>query len=472
MQGGEIMGRAKKAGNTDNHRREISRRALLTGAAAGAAAVGLGGLFPLPQIVRAAPRRLLTILHWSHFVPAFDPWFDKSYTQEWGKAHDVDVAVDHIPFSQISARAAAEVAARRGHDLYQHVSPPSVFEQATEDLSDIAEPLVKQYGMIELSRRSCYNPKTKKFFGLCLSWTPDPAHYRKDAFDEVGFVPDSWDNLLRAGRKLKAKGLPLGEGISNDIDSNMGVRDCLWSFGSSIQNEAGEVVINNPKTIEALKYFRALFKETMEPEVLAWDASSNNRAMEGGKISWTLNAISIARSIEKNNPDFIKKVHIWKPPRGPENLGGKRLGSEHVIFVYTIWRFTPPEQKKLAKQFLVDYAHNWKRAFFGSELYEFPSLTGTVPESELKDAVVHDPNAAKFGQPDYYKLLLTAPDWSTNIGFPGFANPAEGEIFDTFLLPQMVALVATDKMSPEDAAKWGEQQMKPIFAKWKARGLM
>ncbi len=45
-------------------------------------------------------------------------------------------------------------------------------------------------------------------------------------------------------------------------------------------------------------------------------------------------------------------------------------------------------------------------------------------------------------------------------------------MFDTYLLPQMFALAATDRMSPEAAAKWAEQQIKPIFAKWKARGLM
>ncbi len=454
----------------DNRWRRVSRRDFLKIAAAGAAAASLSP-FASTRVLLAQQRRL-TILHWQHFVPGFDKWFDGEYIKEWGKAHDVEVVVDHIPFGQIPARAAAEVAARSGHDLYQHISPPSVFEPETEDLGDTVEPLVQKYGMIELSRRSSYNPKTKKWIGLSLSWTPDPAHYRKDAFDEVGFVPDSWDNLLKAGRKLKAMGLPIGEGLSNDIDSNMGMRDILWSFGSSIQNQSSEVVINNKNTIEALKYTRALFKETMEPEVLAWDASSNNRAMEGGKISWTLNAISIARSLEKNNPAFSPKVQLWKPPRGPQNLGGKRLGSEHVMFVYTIWKFTPPDRKKLAKQFLVDYANTWKRAFIGSEFYEFPSLTGTVPPNEIKDLILRDALAAKEGKPKKYEILTTAHEWSTNIGFPGYANPAEGEIFDTFILPQMFALVATDKMSAEEGAKWGENQIKPIFAKWKGRGLM
>src|SRR5438034_151078 len=317
---------------------------------------------------------------------------------------------------------------------------------------------------------SHFVPGLKKWFAFSLSFTPDPAHYRKDAWDEVGFVPDSWDNLLRGGRMLKARGLPIGIAISGCIDSNMALRDCLWSYGSSIQNQSAEVVINNKNTVEAIKYIRALFKEAMDPEVLAWDDSSNNRAMQGGKISWTLNAISIARTLEKTDPEFYPKVQLWKPPRGPNNLGGKRLGSEHVFFSYGIWQFTSPEQKKLAKQFLVDYGNNWARAFVGSEFYEFPSFPGTV--SNLQDQVLHDTVAARLGQPNMYRELTTALSWSTNVGFPGFANAAEGEVFDTYIIPQMFALAATDKMTPEEAAKWAGEQVESIFAKWRGRGLV
>ncbi len=466
MKGGRIA--SSKWMRVSDHRwRLISRRELLMGAAAGAAA-GFS-LFPLPQIARAQARRL-TFLHWAHFVPGFDKWFDGEYTKEWGKANGVEVVVDHIPSGQVSTRAAAEVAARKGHDLYQFITPAPNFEPALEDMGDLAEPLVKKHGIVELSRRSTYNPKTKKWFALSLSFTPDPAHYRKDAWDQVGFVPDSWDNILRAGRKLKAMGLPIGIAISGCIDSNMVLRDCLWSFGSSIQNEHSEVVINNKNTVEAIKYMAAVYKETMDPEVLAWDDSSNNRAMEGGKISWTLNAISIARSLEKNNPAFSPRVQLWKPPRGPQPTGGKRLGAEHVFLSYGIWRFTPPAQKRLAKQFLLDYANVWQKAFVASEFYEFPSFPGTIPN--LVEQVLHDPVAAKLGQPNKYKELTTTLQWSTNVGFPGYANGAEGEVFDTYVLPQMFALAATGKMSPEDAAKWADQQIKPIFAKWKERGLV
>ena len=457
---------------SDNRWRRLSRREFLRLAAAAGAGVAAAGLTPLlrPPRMAVAQARRLTFLHWSHFVPGFDKWFDGEYTKEWGKAHDVEVTVDHVPSAQVPARAAAEVAARQGHDLFQFITPAPNFEPALEDMGDLVEPMIKQHGIVDLARKSTYNPKTKKWFAFSLSFTPDPAHYRKDAWDEVGFVPDSWDNLLRGGRMLKARGLPIGIAISGCIDSNMALRDCLWSYGSSIQNQSAEVVINNKNTVEAIKYIRALFKEAMDPEVLAWDDSSNNRAMQGGKISWTLNAISIARTLEKTDPEFYPKVQLWKPPRGPNNLGGKRLGSEHVFFSYGIWQFTSPEQKKLAKQFLVDYGNNWARAFVGSEFYEFPSFPGTV--SNLQDQVLHDTVAARLGQPNMYRELTTALSWSTNVGFPGFANAAEGEVFDTYIIPQMFALAATDKMTPEEAAKWAGEQVESIFAKWRGRGLV
>lgn len=456
---------------SDNRWRRVTRRDLLKIAAAGAAAASVG---PFANIQFAfAQQRRLTILHWSHFVPGYDKWFDTEYVKEWGRANNVEVVVDHIPFGQIPARAAAEVAARSGHDLYQHISPAAVFEPEVEDLTAIVEPLAKKYGIIELAKRSSYNPRTKKWFGLSNSWVPDPAHYRKDLWDQAGFTPDSWDNVIKAGRKLKAMGAPIGLGISNDIDANMMHRDIMWSFGSTTQNTSNEVTINSKNTIEVLKFMKALFKETMDPEVLSWDASSNNRAMLAGKVSYVYNAISIARTAEKEFPQLSPAIQIYKPPRGPAMLGGKRLGAQHVMLVYTIWKFLPEDRKRLAKQFLTDFINNWGKAFKSAELYEFASFTNTVPDAQLKEACFNDPVAAKQeNNPGKYKELYYSFGWSTNVGHPGYAHAGESEAFDTFIIPQMFALVATDKMSPEDAAKWAEGQLKTIWAKWKGRGMM
>ncbi len=451
-----------------NRWRRLSRREFLKIAATGAAAASLWPYINVPSVW--AQRRRLTILHWAHFVPGYDEWFDKTYAPQWGRANDVEVVVDHIPFGQIPARAAAEVAARSGHDLYQHISPAASLEPETEDMTDIVEPLIKKYGIQELAKRSTYNPKTKKWFALSNSWVPDPSHYRKDLFDEAGFVPDSWDNVLQAGRKLKAKGVPVGIGLGNDIDANYVLRDILWSYGASTQNQNNEITINSKNTVEAVRYVRALFQEAMTPAVLAWDAASNNLAMLAGAVSYVFNAISIARTSERANNALTPHIQIWIPPRGPQMLGGKRLGAQHVILAYMIWKFTPDDRKALAKKFLVDFMNNWGPAFKGAELYEFPSFPGTVPD--IQQQITNDAVAARLGQPNKYKPLASALKWSTNVGHPGYANAAEAQVFDTFIIPQMFALAATDRMTPEAAVQWADRQMRPIYIRWRSRGLM
>jgi hypothetical protein len=52
------------------------------------------------------------------------------------------------------------------------------------------------------------------------------------------------------------------------IGSNMAMRAVMTSYGASVQDEKGNVVINSKQTLEAVKFVRALFKEAMTPEVL------------------------------------------------------------------------------------------------------------------------------------------------------------------------------------------------------------
>src|SRR5688500_20243383 len=54
----------------------------------------------------SAAARELRIATWSHFVPAFDTWFDNESGKRWGEQHDVDAVGDHLP---------ARVLAIRGH---------------------------------------------------------------------------------------------------------------------------------------------------------------------------------------------------------------------------------------------------------------------------------------------------------------------------------------------------------------------
>ena len=88
----------------------------------------------------------------------------------------------------------------------------------------------------------------------------------------------------------------------------------------------------------------------------------------------------------------------------------------------------------------------------------------------LEQVTANDP----FGStpPSKLKPIGTALKWATNIGHPGPANPAESEIFDTFVLPTMFANAVTGRMSPKQALEEAHQQAKKIFEKWRGKGLV
>src|SRR6478736_743900 len=253
-------------------RRGLTRRefAKITGAGAVAAGVGANFLFPQRAL---AQQKTLKIIQWSHFVPGYDKWFDGVFTKEWGAKNNTNVIVDHIAIGEINARAAAEVAAKKGHDLFMFLAPPAAYEKQVIDHREIVETVQKQHG---------------------------------------------------------------------------------------------NVTLNSKNTIEAVKYVRELYKQTMTAEVFSWDPSSNNRGILAKKLSYVANAISVTRSAEKDNPTMSKNIQIRPALRGPV----RQIAAEHVMDCYVIWDFA--ENKDGAKKFLIDYMDSFGAAFKASEFYNFP----------------------------------------------------------------------------------------------------
>ncbi len=442
----------------------ITRREFIKAAGAGALAAGLGPAIIIPGRANAA-KKTLKIINWVHFVPPYDEWFNKIYIKEWGEKNDTEVTVDNVGAPTLPARAAAEVAAQKGHDLFMFLAPPAAYEDQVIDHAEIYQECRRKYGdPIDLAIKSTYNPKTKKYMSFSPSFTPDPTNYRKDLFDAIGMTkgPDTWDDIRIGGRKIKQQfGNPVGIGLSQELDTSMAMRAIMYSFGSSEQDRDGNVVLNSKQTLEAVKFVKALYEETMTDEVFSWDPSSNNRAMLAGKLSVALNAISITRTAEKENPEMSKKIMVIKTAKGPV----RRIGLEHVMICYAIWKFA--ENQEGAKKFLVDYIGNFKKAFLAGEFYDFPCFAKTVPD--LQQLIANDPKAHP---PDKYKVLGDVLTWATNVGYPGYSNAAIDEIFNTWVIPNMFAKAAKGVLSPEDAIKEAETACKRIFAKWKEKGLV
>lgn len=415
------------------------------------AAASLGPFFRFPS--RAAqPPRSLSILQWSHFVPAFDQWFDHDFCVAWGEKHGVAVTVDHISTNDLAARIAAEASARSGHDLVLANSPPAAFEKLAIDHGEIYQEVRKRHGKpVDLALKSTFNPRTGKHFAFATSYTPVLANFRTDLWQQAGFPsgPDNWEELRTAVKKIReATGHPCGLGLSQDDDSNCALRGLLWSFGASEVDEHGAVTINSRNTIEALKFMRALHRESQLNEVFAWDVSSNNRAMLSGRASYIFNGISVARTAEKSDPEMAKKIGLRRCLAGP----ARRLAPPQPVCCYLIWQFS--RNKEDARRFLVDYAAVSGDAFRASEFYNLPCFPGAVPEMAAQ--LANDPKASPHNK---YEVLAAAAECTTNVGYPGYATPGADEVFRAYVIPTMFARVARDIQTPEESVKQAEQEI-------------
>ncbi len=450
-------------------------------AAVGAAATVTG---PTIWTRRASAAGQLKILQWAHFVPAYDKWFDP-FAKEWGAKRGIEVTVDHVGFADVVPRATAEVAAQSGHDIHMFLGLASAFEEHVIDLKDVVSTLEKKHGkQVELARRSTYNPFTKKQFALSDMWVPDPGNYHKEVWTKIGMPngPVTYDDLVKAAPEVKKVApqmqIPIGVGLSQDIDSNMAVRNILWCHGGSIQDKEGNVVLNSPETLRALEYAKRLYSVGMTQAVRSWNAASNNQAFNAQETSYILNSISAYRTAQDNKLPVLENYFFVPALKGPT---GTQMASEHVMSGYVVWKFSKAQD--LAKEFLVALVDASRDSMLASKLYNFPSFYGAAadPGTPLNKKaesgaawIAAQCNKDPFGStpPDKLALLAKALPWSTNLGYPGYGNPAEGEIFDTYVITDMFAKAATGALSPKDAMTEASNRSKEIFGKWRKKKMV
>ncbi len=446
----------------------LSRRELLKRAGAGAAAVGVAGAsapFSFAGPMKFKNRHLkgdLSIIQWVHFVPEYDEWLDKTWIPQWSQANDVQVKIEHINNTLLDTRAASEVAAQSGHDLFMNLHPMASYEDQVINHASVIKEIESKVGKYgQLGKLSTYNPKTKKYFAVSDNYVPDPVVWRRDLWNGVGEAPYTWDHVRKAAPKLKAAGHPIGIGQSqNDLDSNMALIAFMMCFGSFIQNAANRPSLNTKKTVDAVKFMADLSKSE-DAGIYGWNPASNNNYLYSGTGSMILNAISATRTPEDQKLPFADDLAIWPIPIGPNG----RLGLEHVMGCYSIWKFAA--NKENAQQFLVDLCANYKQATDASKLYNFPSFPGAYPFKQIRKAAAADTHKPRG---KYTVLTTIAEKFTHNIGYPGTTNAAMDEVFSKYLIPTMFAQVSQGKVSAADSVRSTASQVNEIYAKWKERG--
>ena len=409
----------------------------------------------------------ISLLQWSHFVPRYDEWFD-GYAAEWGEANGVGVTVDHVNFTELFSTLAAEIDAGDGHAIVEVLFSPASFIDGLHDLRDINEAAAEMYGeRAGTCLAASYLPVVDTYYAYTHGYVPDPGDYDIALWADAGYPdgPKTYDDLLEGGRAIyEATGIPVGIGMSPELDSRMANRAAIWSFGGSVQDENENVVLNSEATIAAVKYLAQLQNEAMTDEVFGWTAASNNQGLIAGELSYILNSNSAYRSLQKIDEAAAANIGFTSALAGPAGA----YASSHVWQIYVIPEYVEGDELAAAKQFILDHTENYSEATYYSELYNFPCLPATV--AELDGWLEEDPWGSS--PPNKFEVLKTVNDWSVHLGFPGVTNPAISQVFAESIIANMTAQVALGEKTAEESVAQAHERVEEIFADWRARGMV
>jgi multiple sugar transport system substrate-binding protein len=424
----------------------VDRRAFLR--RGGQTLAGLAAMLAATPAPAHAAARELTLLTAVNYAPTSDVKLAE-LAKKFGQQAGVNVRVDHIQSVQMPAKLAAELVAKSGHDIVSlEMHYPWLFQPGLADVSDICNDLAKKHGDWYPFARDHALVKGQ-WLGVPLLFLSFPGSHRIDLFEKVGEkAPDTWEDLLRAGRKLKKLGFPVGFAISQTTDSVTTLYSILWSYGAKdVAADGKTITINSKETETVVEYVKALYTDAMDPAVLSWDNASNNQWLNSGAGSWIHNPISHYVVAKEKHLPVAQLTGFHPSPAGPAGRHG--VGVPRSL---GIWKFS--KNVDLAKEFL--------RWFFEPGQYQDWILSG----DNYNHPVWRDMENHKVWDIDpKYKPLKTAAQYSHLYGWPAPPDERIQLITNSYILPNMFAKVVTGAAKPKEAIVWAETEMKKLFDK-------
>lgn len=148
-----------------------------------------------------------------------------------------------------------------------------------------------------------------------------------------------------------------------DYDAiTMGFENMLFSWGARWQNpETNEVltIINSPKAIEAVQFYRDLFSTCQVPGLDNASYGETNNALSTGKAAMCMNYFGFFANLADStaNP-FAQNTGFFSNPEGPYGNQHSALGGQGISIV----SFISPERQQAAKDFIKWFANEERQA--------------------------------------------------------------------------------------------------------------
>jgi multiple sugar transport system substrate-binding protein len=389
------------------------------------------------------PGARLRVLRPSRFVEPDEVIFNAN-TRRFTERTGVEVRVDYVAWADLPAQTAVAANTGQGADVVIGFgADPHLFADRLVEMTDVAEYLGAKYGgWYRLAEAYGKRFRSRAWIGLPMGGTTSPAVYRTSALRAAGFdsVPNDLNRFLELCQALRRinrpAGFPLGRAPG---DAPAFANWLLWSHGGRVLDEQGSIALDQPATIRALEYARAL-QATLVPGTMGWDGASNNRAFIAGDIALTQNGVSIYYAL-KNSTDADQRALAADTDHADMPHG--RAGAAPVAaLTLNAMLFRHSRAQNAAKA--------WLAFMMEAEQYN-PWLEGCLGYwSQPLRAFADNP---VWRSDPKLRVYATAMDTPYYEGYAGPLTAGTAALSANWVLVDMFARVVTNQSSPADSVR-------------------
>ena len=175
---------------------------------------GIAGILAAHRAPAFAQGTKLHIVRWNDFIPEADVEL-KRQAPEASKALGAEVTFEFINANDLQPRITAGIQSGSGADIFHMLwNWPHLYQNGLVDVSDVAEPIGNAQGGYYDVFSSTARKWARGGWRSRMGQAATPSPIAGPGFTEIGLkeFPKTWDEWREAGKKLKAKGKPVGPG--------------------------------------------------------------------------------------------------------------------------------------------------------------------------------------------------------------------------------------------------------------------
>lgn len=386
---------------------------------------------------------------------------------------NVEVRIVPIEEAGVSQRIAVAVAANRRPDIVR-MGVERVAAFAADGILDEAAAVNVIQAIGEDDFRAgplqmVTDPDTGKYAAVPFDGWVQALWYRQDLFDQLDLAaPVSWDAISTAncavvGQDNFLYGLTIGsdpgQNYGHQVFEQVAMSNNAWPF-----DEAGNVTMNTPEMIEALRFYTGL-QDCATPGPQYWrgarEAYEYDQAAMLFYSTYIMDdlvdgsGLDAGGLVQLATPDLAQRTGFAPDMKGPN--GSASYGQ---LVTLGILDGADPEAQDVVKFFLTDgYQDVLALAPFGKVPVLKSAVDGWKSSSDYFANYSPDTLEQIANGYETMQRWLFRPDYNAT------ERAVIGDIEGRLLIPQVVSNIALEgSMTPESAAEFLQQQVEALLA--------